>query len=437
MAGVGWSIQKPAPAAASMAQIRHVEIRRRTTHAEVRRTLSAADRTITKHVMYSEPCGGGDNRVVKPTKALNMASNGPTPGHQRDGFPRIDNIDLSASPPRDGFDPTVPPRDGRSWGHPAMMPLAAMTGDFVTAVLQRIRLSTWIAGRSVGAEDWSMRVPTGPGGFYAVLSGKLSLKCDELPAVDLLAGDAAIVVGGGVHVVGDSQKGKAISIHDVVTKDAVRAHRGLKLGRGRVTSEFIGGVIAMEGAASPHLKTSLPPIMVVRGSAQAQDALLPSVIRLLEAQSRDSSAGTNAVMTHLVTLMFMEAARVHLAAIGPRAPGWARAVIDPSIGPLLGLIHASPGRDWSLAEMANEAGVSRTIFHERFTELVGASPMAYLRDYRLQMASDLIRDGSGSMAEIAAKIGYGSQGAFCSAFKKWAGVTPGEFRAQHHLRASK
>lgn len=344
---------------------------------------------------------------------------------------------LSASEHRSGHELTVDgkmPTPSQVLGVPKPgdlgreFPLAAMAGDRITALLQRIRLQTWVAGRSLASGHWAAELPGGTGGFHAVLKGRMILRDDQGEVHQLAAGDAVVITRGDCVLIGDHPDSPRVPLDRIVNKELVKRHGGLEIGAGPAEVEFIGGLILFDGATTSQLKSALPSAIVLRGSAQGPDGLVPTIVRLVEAQTRDTSAGTHAVMTTLVHTLFLEAARVALTDRTRDRTGIAGALMDEHLGPALSLIHATPSRDWSLAQMANEAGLSRTIFHERFMLMMGVPPATYLREYRLQIAADQLAQTELAVGEIATRVGYASQGAFCSAFKRWAGVTPGEYR---------
>lgn len=306
--------------------------------------------------------------------------------------------------------------------------MAPLAGDHVSALLQRIGVTTWVAGRSRASGSWTLEPPAQTGGFHAVLSGTMVLVDHDDHVHRLAAGDVAIITNCRRHYIGDAPDSPRVDLRLVVTKERIRRHDGIQIGDGPPDVEFIGGFIAFEGPCAPALGSALPPVIVMRSSAEPAHSLVRSVVRLLDAQAGDPAPGTNVLMTHLVTLLFLEAARRTLVNHPRSGDGWVRAVLDEHIGPALGLMHASPGREWSLQQMADEAGLSRTTFHERFTSLVGVAPATYLREHRLEVAAGLLRRGSASVAEIARRVGYASPGAFCSAFKRWSGRSPGEYR---------
>jgi AraC family transcriptional regulator len=84
--------------------------------------------------------------------------------------------------------------------------------------------------------------------------------------------------------------------------------------------------------------------------------------------------------------------------------------------------------DVSLAALASEAGLSRFHFCRAFKESTGLSPHAWLRQYRLEQAMNMLRDTDASVVAIAAALGYSSQTAFAAAFRRLTGETPSEWR---------
>ncbi len=108
--------------------------------------------------------------------------------------------------------------------------------------------------------------------------------------------------------------------------------------------------------------------------------------------------------------------------------GWLAAMRDPQIGRVLAAIHREPEKSWSVDELASLAGLSRSIFHQRFMELLGVSPARYVAQRRMDVARRLLRENRLSVAQTAARLGYESESSFSRAFKRLTGHAPGFFR---------
>jgi transcriptional regulator GlxA family with amidase domain len=126
--------------------------------------------------------------------------------------------------------------------------------------------------------------------------------------------------------------------------------------------------------------------------------------------------------------MFIEVVRRHLESLAPEETSWFAGLRDPFIGKALSVMHAYPAQDWTLVQLAKHVGLSRSVFAERFTEMIGVPPMQYLAKWRMQLALGLLRTSRSNIATIATVTGYGSEAAFSRAFKKIVGVSPAAWR---------
>jgi len=142
---------------------------------------------------------------------------------------------------------------------------------------------------------------------------------------------------------------------------------------------------------------------------------------------RDRRIGGERVLGKIAELMFVEVVRQYLETLTPEQDGWLAGLKDPFVGKALAFMHANPGSDWGLEELARTVGSSRSEFADRFVRLVGIPPMTYLAKWRMQVASGLLNDNV-NIAAVAAEVGYGSEASFSRAFKKLVGVPPSVWR---------
>jgi AraC-like DNA-binding protein len=126
--------------------------------------------------------------------------------------------------------------------------------------------------------------------------------------------------------------------------------------------------------------------------------------------------------------MFVEMLRRYLACLPPEETGWLAALRDPTVGRALRLLHQEPGRAWTVDELARQAGLSRSVLSERFTQLLGLAPIQYLTRWRMQVAARLLTDAVAKVSAVALEVGYDSEAAFSRAFKKAVGVAPAAWR---------
>jgi AraC-like DNA-binding protein len=91
-------------------------------------------------------------------------------------------------------------------------------------------------------------------------------------------------------------------------------------------------------------------------------------------------------------------------------------------------MHRRPAHPWTIAALANDVGISRSILAERFRRYLSETPIAYLTRWRLQLGAQMLKSTSSSVAEISAQVGYESEPAFNRAFKREFGLPPARFR---------
>ena len=158
------------------------------------------------------------------------------------------------------------------------------------------------------------------------------------------------------------------------------------------------------------------------------------LIRRRQIETESPRPGASIAAATLANMVLVQILRQHLAS-GSNAQGWLSALADPKIGAALGCIHADVSRRWKVEELASAVAMSRTSFTERFKALVGKPPLKYLTDWRMALASAALREGK-NLSSIAESIGYGSDAAFNSAFKRATGQSPGRYRAGDSNRAN-
>jgi AraC-like DNA-binding protein len=115
---------------------------------------------------------------------------------------------------------------------------------------------------------------------------------------------------------------------------------------------------------------------------------------------------------------------------GAKAPNWYRGALDPVAGPALEAVHRRPAERWTVGALAAAAGVSRAHFAKRFTEVMGRPPLAYLTEWRMCLAEDLLADPGLPVSAVAKTVGYADPFAFSTAFKRLYGMSPRDFRSR-------
>jgi AraC-like DNA-binding protein len=192
---------------------------------------------------------------------------------------------------------------------------------------------------------------------------------------------------------------------------------------------MVCGFLGCDARPFNPLLDTLPRVLVARARDGGPNGTLAHFARLALDETRGGRAGSECVLARLSELMFLEVVRHYLATLPDEQKGWLAGLRDPHVGHALAALHGRPGHDWSLDELAQTAGVSRSVLVERFTSFVGQPPMQYLAHWRMQLAAGRLVEGA-TVAAVAYDLGYGSEAAFSRAFKKLVGVAPAHWRRQ-------
>lgn len=161
---------------------------------------------------------------------------------------------------------------------------------------------------------------------------------------------------------------------------------------------------------------------------------LSAVVDLLRAALEDPSAGQEPPARSLLEPLLAHALRCHERAREGHAAraldheGRAARAFDRRVTRALQLMQAKPAERWTVEALAKAAGLSRAAFARRFLAELGVPPLRYLAELRMRRAAELLAEGDGSLAAVAAEVGYDSEFAFSRAFKRHTGEAPGAFR---------
>jgi len=177
------------------------------------------------------------------------------------------------------------------------------------------------------------------------------------------------------------------------------------------------GYCAFGSTDASLLVSLLPRLVLVRGERR-----LTTLVELVAEEFRADRPGREVVLARLVEVLLIEALR---STSGPAAsPGLLRGLNDERLAVALRRIHDRPTSPWTIAQLAKEAGLSRSSFFERFKRAVGVAPMEYLLHWRMALAKDLLCRKQGGVAEIAERVGYSSASTFSVAFARHVGLPP-------------
>ncbi|MET3858539.1 AraC family transcriptional regulator [Rhizobium sp. OAE497] len=185
----------------------------------------------------------------------------------------------------------------------------------------------------------------------------------------------------------------------------------------------VGGSIVLSEENGEFLLDMLPGFLLVERGAFASGAIA-AILDLISKEILRDAIGTDIVASRLADILVVEALRALSVDSDRSRLGWLGAISDPRLGRALRAVHRDVAAPWTVAALAEVAGMSRAAFSAKFTHQVGRPPLAYLRHWRLTLARSLLRKGGASVDEIARRVGYTSQSAFGNAYRQAFGTSP-------------
>jgi len=256
------------------------------------------------------------------------------------------------------------------------------------------------------------------------------MQTDGGDAMDVRAGELLLLPHNDMHSYGSDLSTAAVPARDVIQPP--QSGGGLARivhGGGGATTQLLCGFLGSDAPFSP-LVSALPPVLKLDVSSTASGTWMESSFRFAASEIAAGRPGSTTVIAKLSELLFVEAVGQYVASLPAERHGWLAGLRDPHIGRALAALHARPTEAWTAEALAVEVGMSRSVFAERFSSLVGQPPMQYLTLWRMHLAAQHLREGRGSVAQVGFAIGYESEAAFSRAFKRQFGASPGTWRKQ-------
>jgi len=304
--------------------------------------------------------------------------------------------------------------------------------DALSQILDHLKLTGSIYFHTDFHRPWGIRVPPHKNvvRFHMAMRGQCYFRIqdvDELIAVSTK--DLIVIPHGLSHEIIDTQDGVAHEIPDVIKTTGFTETGALRAGDGRDLRpcQLICGHFEFYDGAEHPILNALPKYLLLDDQQTEMYPWLSSAMRIMSTEILADQAGSDAIVHRLAEIIFIHAIRYFVGENG-EAAGILSAVLDPRLGRSLTLVHKDPAYPWTVENMASNAGMSRTVFAEKFRDLVGMTPLEYVIDWRMRMAHRYISDSDLSIPQVAVLVGYSSEASFGRAFKREFGKTPGQIR---------
>ncbi len=302
--------------------------------------------------------------------------------------------------------------------------------DPLGEILHLLRLTGTLYCRSELTAPWGVDMPSFGGCmmFHIVTAGRCWLEVEGDEPRLLQQGSLALIPHGTGHCVRSSPEAESKPLFDIPVEQVSDRYEIMRYGGAGELTQLTCCVVRFDHVASQQLVALLPRVLQIDTWADDESSWLQSTLRFIAREAKELKPGGETVITHLADILIIQAIRSWIDSASEADRGWLAALRDDHIGRALAVIHREPEKDWTVALLAKEVGMSRSDFSARFTGLVGESAMRYLTQWRMQLARAQLQETPDSLAVIADRLGYQSEAAFCRAFKRIFGVSPGSVR---------
>lgn len=296
--------------------------------------------------------------------------------------------------------------------------------DPLSDLLSLLRPADYLTAAIEAGGDWAVRFQNQDGVIkcHAILKGDCLLTVAGQAPIRLTAGDCVLLTRGCSFVLAS---GPGV--------DPMAAERLLDRSRSGDTFtcngggdfRLIGTRFVLDGRRAHSLLGALPKVVHLRGGAEQE--VLSWSIRQLMAETRSTRPGAALAARHLAQFILLQAFRQYLSQPAEGYLGILHALTDTKLARAIEAIHSDPARAWTLPDLAQRAGMSRSTFAQLFRGRVGEPPVAYLTRWRMLLAAERLETSPARLAEVARAVGYDSENAFSAAFKRVMGCAPGRF----------
>lgn len=298
--------------------------------------------------------------------------------------------------------------------------------DLLTDILQEAGMHRRVLTRHPLPDDLALRFPCDKSiGLHVVVQGTVHVHAPTLDTpIALAQGDIAVMARGCDHAlsVPASLAGlrlQTIGDASVDPRDAVATD---------AQSAVISGAYQLWNSPLHPFFAELPSWFVLRAGARPRLGALALACGLIEEEFRRDEPGVDTVVHALLDVVFTYALREIASERGDAQIGWSRAVRDEQVRRVVTLMHEDCAHPWTLDELAQRAGLSRTSLAERFRDSMGDTPLNHLRTLRMQRAMKLLSESEHNLETVAGEVGYQDAFSFSKVFKRTVGVSPKAFR---------
>ncbi|KAA9000124.1 AraC family transcriptional regulator [Affinibrenneria salicis] len=297
--------------------------------------------------------------------------------------------------------------------------------DPLDDVFAAMHLNSALYSRLVAGAPWGVSfVKSGSIRFGFMIDGQgwLDVAGEEAP-IRLKKGEGFIVQPDTLFSLRDAPRTPTLWCEEIFAECAGTT---ASFGGEGDEAEIMCGYFTFDKAGAAPLLSILPRVVILAAD-ERRSPLLQSAFELLALETAQENLGARIVISRLADIVFIQAIRAHCLRAQPHH-GWIAGLTDAKLGHAIRQMHQHIAHPWTVDELAELAGMSRSAFSARFKSVTGDTPLGYLTHWRMYRARCLLRQPALPLSAIAERVGYDSAVTLGRAFKRFQGQTPGDYR---------
>jgi AraC-like DNA-binding protein len=266
--------------------------------------------------------------------------------------------------------------------------------------------------------------------YHYVVEGELRIRVDGEDGEDLVlgVGDVVLLPRNDLHLVGSDLTLPPVAGSDIIQPPKEGGLSSIRHGGSGRRTRMICGFLGCDCAKDNPVISTLPSLLKLNAEEGGVAEWIRSTFQFAAEEFAAGRPGSETMLAKLSEVLFIEAVRRYAEALPQGQTGWLAGLRDPHVARALALLHREVNRPWNVDDLSREVGLSRSALADHFIRLIGVPPMHYLASWRMQVATQKLRNTSASLAQVADLVGYSSEAAFSRAFKKAFGAAPATWR---------
>lgn len=284
--------------------------------------------------------------------------------------------------------------------------------DLTSELLRGMRLSGVNYRRIETARPFGVgfSAVAGKAQFHFISRGPVLLRMASGEQFTLESGDALFIPNGDGHALLSDPQATVVNVAQLPSETVCSTVSCINAGDQPDCPEravIFSGCMDFELGGMQPLVKAMPEVMRVSSLLNTWPEIQP-LLAAMERESLTRQAGYAGILARLADVVAALIVRGWVACGCGNATGWVQVLRDPRLAKAIYAMHQRPGVNWKVEDLAREAGLSRSLFAERFLAATGTTPARYLTELRMRLAVQYITHEGQALEKVAFSLGYQS-----------------------------